>query len=147
KTLHSFKWIATAERIEAQINPHSMKKQIYALGGGLTFLFVLAAIVAGLAQTTRVVTGVVSDGQGDPLPGVTVLLKDTGSQGGTTTDASGRFSLSVPEDGGTLIFSFSPAGLDRVKLFAANMEGVAYIERYAFELIESLSGEKVGTIY
>src|SRR5690606_31138130 len=68
--------------------------------------FVLAAIVAGLAQTTRVVTGVVSDGQGDPLPGVTVLLKDTGSQGGTTTDASGRFSLSVPEDGGTLIFSF-----------------------------------------
>lgn len=104
--MHSFKWIATAERIEAQINPHSMKKQIYALGGGLTFLFVLAAIVAGLAQTTRVVTGVVSDGQGDPLPGVTVLLKDTGSQGGTTTDASGRFSLSVPEDGGTLIFSF-----------------------------------------
>lgn len=53
-----------------------------------------------------------------------------------------RFPFIAPHASG-----FSPAGLDRVKLFAANMEGVAYIERYAFELIESLSGEKVGTIY
>ncbi len=31
--------------------------------------------------------------------------------------------------------------------FTANMEGVAYIERYAYELIEQLSGEKVNAVF
>jgi len=31
--------------------------------------------------------------------------------------------------------------------FTANMEGVAYMERFAFELIESLSGEQVNAVF
>ncbi|QIP16523.1 FGGY-family carbohydrate kinase [Spirosoma aureum] len=42
---------------------------------------------------------------------------------------------------------FAPDGLSDAELFTANMEGVAYIERYAYELIESLSGERVKAIY
>uniref|UniRef100_UPI003F709E5A SusC/RagA family TonB-linked outer membrane protein n=1 Tax=Dyadobacter sp. TaxID=1914288 RepID=UPI003F709E5A len=40
---------------------------------------------------------------GDPLPGVSVLVKGTSS--GTTTDANGAFSLTVPSSNSTLIFS------------------------------------------
>ena len=42
---------------------------------------------------------------------------------------------------------FAPDGLSEAELFTANMEGVAYVERYAYELIESLSGERVSAIY
>lgn len=42
---------------------------------------------------------------------------------------------------------FQPHGVRRDELFTANLEGVAYIERYAFRLIESLSGEKVKAVY
>ncbi|SKB82002.1 FGGY-family carbohydrate kinase [Dyadobacter psychrophilus] len=42
---------------------------------------------------------------------------------------------------------FAPGGISRETLFAANMEGVAYIERIAYELIETLSKEKVRAIF
>ncbi len=42
---------------------------------------------------------------------------------------------------------FAPEGLSREALFTANMEGVAYIERYAYDLIESLSGERANAIF
>ncbi len=50
------------------------------------------------------VSGKVSDEDGSPLPGVTVILKNTTN--GTITDAEGNFSLrNVPPDG-VLVFSF-----------------------------------------
>ena len=42
---------------------------------------------------------------------------------------------------------FAPDGLTEAELFTANMEGVAYVERYAYELIEELSGEVVQAVY
>lgn len=48
------------------------------------------------------VSGRVTQGNGEGLPGVTVLVK--GTDIGTSTDAGGNFTLSVPE-GGTLVFS------------------------------------------
>ncbi len=42
---------------------------------------------------------------------------------------------------------FAPHGLSKEVLYTAYMEGVAYIERMAYELIESLSGEKAAAIY
>lgn len=42
---------------------------------------------------------------------------------------------------------FEAEGLSRAERFAANMEGVAYVERYAYEKIEAISGEKVKAIY
>ncbi len=53
----------------------------------------------------RVVTGkVTSTDDGSPLPGVNIVLKGTSS--GTVTDADGAFKLTVPADGGALVFSF-----------------------------------------
>jgi len=56
------------------------------------------------AQQERTVTGVVSDQDGQPLPGVTILV--TGTTTGTVTDANGEFTLSIPGDAETLQFSF-----------------------------------------
>lgn len=50
-----------------------------------------------------IVKGKVSDDQG-PLPGVSVKLK--GSNIGTTTDAKGNYTLSLPDGTGTLVFAF-----------------------------------------
>jgi TonB-dependent SusC/RagA subfamily outer membrane receptor len=52
----------------------------------------------------RVISGKVSSKSGEGLPGVTVLLKGTSI--GATTGTDGSFSLTVPDGGGTLIFSF-----------------------------------------
>ncbi|RDV17250.1 TonB-dependent receptor [Pontibacter diazotrophicus] len=61
-----------------------------------------SAVSANVFQWT--VSGRVTSAAGDPLPGVTVLLK--GTTNGAATDADGAFSLSVPESPGTLVFSY-----------------------------------------
>jgi sugar (pentulose or hexulose) kinase len=42
---------------------------------------------------------------------------------------------------------FEPEGLTKAQRFTANMEGVAYMERYSYELIAHLSGETVSAVY
>jgi sugar (pentulose or hexulose) kinase len=53
-----------------------------------------------------------------------------------------RFPFIAPQARG-----FCPDNLSPAEKFAANMEGVAYIERYAFEMIEKLSGEKITAVF
>jgi len=72
-------------------------------------LFVVALFTMTLSYEVsaqqRVITGtVISDEDGLGLPGATVLVK--GTTVGTTTDLDGNFSISVPDGGTTLIFSF-----------------------------------------
>ncbi len=55
-------------------------------------------------QQQKSVTGVVTDKQGLPLPGVSVVVK--GTTVGTVTGANGSFSLSVPGNAEILQFSF-----------------------------------------
>jgi len=55
------------------------------------------------AQQNRV-TGIVTDESGQPLPGVTVVVKGTTT--GTVTDESGRYTLSGVNSGTILVFSF-----------------------------------------
>lgn len=52
----------------------------------------------------KVVTGKVTDTSGQPLPGVTVVVK--GTTRGTVTDNNGNFSLPIPDDAEVLQFSF-----------------------------------------
>lgn len=57
-----------------------------------------------LPQQQRIVSGKVTDQSGQPLPGVTVVVK--GTTQGTVTNADGNYSLTnIPEDA-TLVFSF-----------------------------------------
>ena len=55
-------------------------------------------------QNSKRITGVVTDTQGEPIIGATVLVQGTGI--GTATDIDGKFSLDVPSNGKTLIVSF-----------------------------------------
>ena len=54
---------------------------------------------------SRVISGKVTDQtSGEALPGVSVIVKGTAA--GTTTSTDGTYSLSVPENATTLVFSF-----------------------------------------
>jgi TonB-linked SusC/RagA family outer membrane protein len=69
----------------------------------LTAVFTLAS--SELWAQERTISGRVASAEdGQPLPGVSVVLK--GTTNGTVTDVDGKYSLSVPQSGGTLSFTF-----------------------------------------
>ncbi len=73
------------------------------------FLFFVLFVLAGastLWAQTKVITGTVTsatEGEGT-IPSVSVFVK--GTTVATSTDANGRYSLNVPENATTLVFSF-----------------------------------------
>ena len=67
----------------------------------VSFLFLASNV---WAQDRTISGSVSSDEDGSGLPGVNVILQ--GTTIGTTTDVNGSYSLDVPSDGGTLVFSF-----------------------------------------
>jgi hypothetical protein len=93
------------------------------LGFPLAFLPAAAGRAAVLPSVhcrllaTVPVSGRVTQPNGEGLPGVTVLVKGTTT--GTNTDASGKFSLDVPE-GGTLVFSNVGYARQEIAITGAN---------------------------
>lgn len=57
-----------------------------------------------LANTDITIKGTVTDGKGERLPGVSIIIK--GTTRGTTTNVNGEYSLAVPDDKAILVFSF-----------------------------------------
>jgi sugar (pentulose or hexulose) kinase len=53
-----------------------------------------------------------------------------------------RFPIAAPQARG-----FSAPDLSGPQRFASNMEGVAYVERYAYEMIRKLSGEHIKAVF
>jgi TonB-linked SusC/RagA family outer membrane protein len=75
-----------------------MKKVLFS---NLCVLFLVLSVFA----QDRQISGVVTDGaEKMPLPGVSILVKGTSS--GTSTDAEGKYRISIPSDAKVLIFSF-----------------------------------------
>ncbi|KAA3436146.1 SusC/RagA family TonB-linked outer membrane protein [Rufibacter hautae] len=69
-----------------------------------SFALLLMLVTQAWAQT-RTVKGRVTDAKtGEGMPGVTVQLK--GSTTAAPTDLNGAYVLNVPDEGGTLVFSF-----------------------------------------
>ncbi|GAB3556549.1 SusC/RagA family TonB-linked outer membrane protein [Spirosoma fluminis] len=68
----------------------------------LAVLLGLCCSLSVLAQSR--LTGKVTDEQGQGLPGVSVVVKGTTT--GSVTDVEGRFSLNVPANNQTLVFSY-----------------------------------------
>lgn len=67
-------------------------------------------------QSEKLVKGTVVDNNGEPLPGVTVLLK--GTMQGTVTNADGTFSINVKDASSVLVFSF--VGFESQELTVGN---------------------------
>ncbi|KAA3439258.1 SusC/RagA family TonB-linked outer membrane protein [Rufibacter hautae] len=71
----------------------------------LLIQFVLTfCLISQVWAQTRTLTGKVSTPSGEPMAGVTVQLKGTTTA--SPTDANGNYSLTVPSQGGTLVFTF-----------------------------------------
>lgn len=67
-------------------------------------LFCMFSNFAVTGQNSRQITGIVSDSNGQPLPGASVLEK--GTSNGAQTDFDGAFSLSVTKLNTTLVISY-----------------------------------------
>lgn len=74
-------------------------------------LFVLGSFSA---YAQRTVSGRVTDTGGNGMPGVNVIVK--GTSVGTTTDASGDYSINVSPEATTLVFSFIGYGTQEVEI-------------------------------
>jgi TonB-linked SusC/RagA family outer membrane protein len=71
----------------------------------LSLLMVLLFVASlGAHAQTKSLSGVVTDNTGEPLPGVTVVVKGTAQ--GTVSDIDGKYTLRVPESTKTIVFSY-----------------------------------------
>lgn len=75
-------------------------------------LILMCGYFGAMAQDIQI-SGVVKDVVGDPLIGVTVLVK--GGTKGTSTDYNGFYNITAPADG-TLVFSFVGMDTQEVKI-------------------------------
>lgn len=69
-----------------------------------TFFFVALAIFAASAISAQSISGIVKDDNGMTLPGVNVL--EMGTTNGTSTDADGKYIITLKNDNATISFSF-----------------------------------------
>jgi TonB-linked SusC/RagA family outer membrane protein len=88
----------------------------------ICFMLLSALVTESWAQD-RTVSGKVTDDTGEAIPGANIILK--GSTTGTTSDIDGNWKLSVPSDGGILIFSFVGMAAQEVEIGSRSVVDVA----------------------
>ncbi len=81
----------------------------------LLFVFLFLCQIA-VAQDTKIVSGVVHDGQGYELPGATIIIK--GTLRGTTTNLDGEYKIEGVNSTDTLVFSY--LGLQSQEIIIGN---------------------------
>ncbi|MGI4871773.1 MAG: SusC/RagA family TonB-linked outer membrane protein [Janthinobacterium lividum] len=84
----------------------SLGIQLGCSGRSLALSAALGVVALPVWAQTQAVSGTVTDSKGEALPGVNIVVKGTSQ--GTTTNAEGRYSLSIPANraGVTLTFSY-----------------------------------------
>lgn len=89
------------------------------------FLTVLPMLLFALGVLTaqRTISGSVTDEDGEPLIGASVLIKGTST--GTVTEFDGSYSLPVPGSATTLIFSYTGYASKEIILGPSNIVNVA----------------------
>ncbi len=94
-----------------------------------TMLFLFLLYSSMVYAQDRTISGTVTDGRGETLPGVTVMVRGTSI--GTVTDIDGGFQLNVPATADFLVFTF--VGMRRVEIplsaettYRVTMEPEAY---------------------
>src|SRR5690606_34666436 len=82
-------------------------------------------LASALDWEEQVISGTVTDQNGEPLPGVTVSVE--GTTIGTATDIDGKYTLEVP-DGATLVFSFIGFQTQRVAAGSRSVINITLVE-------------------
>ncbi|RFZ82893.1 SusC/RagA family TonB-linked outer membrane protein [Mucilaginibacter terrenus] len=85
----------------------------------VSLCFLMLCVTQVYAQNRTVTGTVTSKDDGLPLPGVSVTV--TGTSVGTQTDATGKYSLSVPASAKSLTFSFIGFGRQQLAVGAGNV--------------------------
>lgn len=93
----------------------------------LVFFMVLFGLSYSIAQ--RTITGTVSDEDGAPLIGASILAKGTST--GTVTDLDGNYTLRIPEGADALIVSYTGFETKEVMLGASDVVDVKLAEGVA----------------
>ncbi len=104
-----------------RINPLKFRATLYAL----MFLFFIVNPPIVNAQTKlSLIKGVVTDNDGNSLPGVSVIVKNsrTNFTAGTSTDSSGIFTFDRVTPGGPYSFTFSNVGYETQPLSGYNIK-------------------------
>ena len=87
----------------------------------LLLLGVLLFVTSAWAQ--RTVTGKVTDDKGNPIPNVSVFVK--GTNAGTTTKDDGTYTLVLPANAKTLVFSSVGMGTREIGITSESTISVA----------------------
>jgi len=82
----------------------------------LSFVILIGSILFMSADTSREITGSVTDDQGAPIAGVTVLIKNTTR--GTLTDSYGKYRITVQSADKAIVYSF--IGYDKKEILINN---------------------------
>ncbi len=107
-----------------------MKKHIFTL---IMFLSIVSFAVA-----QRTISGMVSSSDGEPLVGASIVVK--GTTIGTLTDVDGKFSLAVPKDAQTLLFSFVGYQSQQVPLGTSNEFSIKLTTGQLDEIVVTAQG-------
>jgi TonB-linked SusC/RagA family outer membrane protein len=92
----------------------------------LFFLFTLLCSL-NLTYGQRTITGKVTDAAGEPIIGANVIVKEAPGIG-TNTDLDGLYSVNVPTDGKTLIFSYTGFETQEIAITSAKEINVTLSE-------------------
>lgn len=134
---YSSELIDLHRRVSVQLNEKSINETLAALFKGTNVKYTLydrhimlypkeIDVIPGgnssmvMVNQQRIVTGTVTDESGQPLPGVTVVVK--GTTQGTVTNADGTYSLTNVSEDATLVFSF--VGMKSQEIEVGNQSGI-----------------------
>jgi TonB-dependent starch-binding outer membrane protein SusC len=99
---------------------HSKNQTIMLLAIMRKSVMLLLAVIGFTAfAAAQTVTGTVTDSKGDPVSGISVIVK--GTTKGTSTNAQGVYTLSGVADGATLIFTGTGFTAQQVKVNGGTM--------------------------
>ena len=85
-------------------------------------------------QNFRTLKGVVSDDTGAPLPGASVVVQST--RRGVATDVNGGYSITIPDQGAVLVFSF--VGMKSVRIAVGSNQTTLNVKLESDNMIEDV---------
>jgi TonB-linked SusC/RagA family outer membrane protein len=101
----------------------------------------IVSLVEGVQQQQKTITGKVTDSNGEPIIGATILIKGTSQ--GTVTDIDGNYTLqNVPEDA---ILQFSYVGMETQEIPVRGKTVINVAMKEATELLEEVVVVGYGT--